>query len=542
MEHSVTATNLDLSKLLFDASPDALFVVGEDGVILLANEQVERLFGYSKNEIQGKQLELLLPERFRAFHAQLRSGYDSNPRMRPMGVGRQLLGCRKDASEFPVDVGLSPIRKSDQSGGLLVLAAVRNVSEQKKFEQQRLDDARWRQQQQQELTDTICHELRSPLLGLFGGIALLKECLHALSSASAPTEALTTMREQLTMMEMCVQQQQVLVDDVLDLSRAEALNPEPRTEKVDINELLRAVRQLFLHQLRSRQQLALHFHVTPDPLLEYVDRKRLLQVLTNLIGNAIKFTHRGSVTVNVARESSSNSSTNLDQLRFSIEDTGIGMSSEEIAKLFQRFTQATPNIVALYGGSGLGLSISRRLVEHMGGAMTVQSEKGRGTVVCFTIAIRHPQQWAVGERAGASAPLASSAQVPPRHTLNVLIVDDSIINQRVLSKYIERAGHVSFLASNGEEAVKMCSSMTFDMIFMDIEMPIMGGYEATRKIRDEEHPLPLQRRTPIVGISGNARQQYIDDALRAGMDDYITKPFHELQLRQVIERYAGHNQ
>ena len=122
----------------------------------------------------------------------------------------------------------------------------------------------------------------------------------------------------------------------------------------------------------------------------------------------------------------------------------------------------------------------------------------------------------------------------------MLVVEDNIVNQRVISKFIERAGHVPFLASNGAEAVKLCTTMTFDLIFMDLEMPVMGGYEATRMIREQEQQQRMSppRRTPIIGVSGNARQQHIEEALHGGVDDYLTKPFLEAQIRQVIEHHC----
>ena len=403
-----------------------------------------------------------------------------------------------------------------------------------KAERKRVAGAEEMQRLQRESVDTICHELRGPMTGLFGGVTLLRDAISELAKEPSAASAgqLAAMQEHISMMQECLQQQKVLVDDVLDLSRLDAgrmeLNPEP----VDLEPLLVSLRHVFYSQLHAKD-LTLNVWVQLPRLIVLIDKIRLFQIVLNLVSNAIKFTPRGSIDIraSIQRSPSDDSSLNV---RIEVEDSGIGMSSEELNRLFERFGQASRCTVSQFGGSGLGLVISRRLVKLMGGELLIESEKDRGTKITFNVAA---MAWSPQDPV---QPLLSAAVAPVffGRPLTILVVEDNIINQKVLCAYLKRAGHLFQVACNGQEAVDKCATIDFDLIFMDIEMPMLDGCEATRKIRQQERERKLERHTPIVGLSGNVRTEHFEAALAAGMDDYTTKPYHEVQIRQMLAKHA----
>jgi len=225
-------------------------------------------------------------------------------------------------------------------------------------------------------------------------------------------------------------------------------------------------------------------------------------------------------------------------LHLSVKDTGIGMDSEELARLFDRFAQANRRTNSRYGGSGLGLSISKKLVELMGGSIRVESQKGQGSqfsviVKCSHLSEKEHLEVEDRKRTHESTEKSLTAQLKGKE---ILVVDDNIINQMVLVMLLEQVGCSCQVANNGKEALEKHEKMRFDLIFMDIEMPIMGGLEATKRIRDKEQQLGY--RTPIIGLSGHTREYLKGVALQAGIDVYMTKPYAKEELYSTIIQHT----
>lgn len=280
----------------------------------------------------------------------------------------------------------------------------------------------------------------------------------------------------------------------------------------------------------KQQRVQLSCEPTP-PLPTHLngDPTRLRQVLINLLSNAIKFSQGGRVTVLV-------SGTEPDkdgwlELRLAVADTGVGIASEKLKTIFQPFTQADFSTTRKYGGTGLGLTIVSRLVELMGGTISVHSSVGEGSTFTFTARLKsvHP----------ASQPITSGPATLPAKIkkLSLLLAEDNLVNQKVAQGLLGKQGHQIILANNGQEAVEIFQSQNqpFDAILMDLQMPIMDGYEATRKIRALEETAGLKR-IPIIALTANSSEDDRNRCLSCGMDDFVTKPFKLSALNQSLER------
>jgi PAS domain S-box-containing protein len=423
------------------------------------------------------------------------------------------------------------------------LEAVQQAKEQ---ERQRAQEAEQYRLKLEEFIDTICHEMRNPLNGIYGGTTLLQDNIHSLelyfqelneksdpSIAAKLHHTFILAKEQLDIIYKCAEQQKVIVDDVLDLSKLEnnkiELNPIP----FNLKALFKTVLQMFTLQI-TQANLKVTLNLPEEINWLKADAHRLSQILVNLLSNAVKFTKEGSIEISVTSE------TFLDTqmlLHICVKDTGIGMTEEEKDRLFQRFSQANHQTSSKYGGSGLGLFISKKLVERMGGTIAVESKKFSGTQFSFSIQY---QQVSKAEIDSLSVGTENETFYKPKvsSSKTILVVEDNVMNQRILKSYLEKDGYFCQIANNGLEALELYEHFNFSLIFMDIEMPKMGGLEATCLIREKEQQ-SLRPRIPIIGLSGNAQLAQIDKAKEIGMDDYITKPFHKKEISTIIDTYTA---
>ncbi len=289
------------------------------------------------------------------------------------------------------------------------------------------------------------------------------------------------------------------------------------------------------------KDLALLSHLDPEvPEILCGDPGRLRQVLLNLVGNAVKFTDRGEVEVRVAVEERSEDAVTL---RFTVRDTGIGIAADKHRLIFESFSQVDTSTTRKYGGTGLGLTISRRLAEMMGGRIWVESVPGVGSRFFFTarFALSSCVPTADGEtlrrerpggHGGEPRPIGSAAA---RSALNILLAEDNPVNQLLAVRILENAGHRVSVAGDGAQALEAIRRERFDLVLMDVQMPVLGGLEATVTLREEERASGRVR-TPVIAMTANALQGDRERCLAAGMDDYISKPIDIEQLRAMIER------
>jgi PAS domain S-box-containing protein len=376
-------------SLVVDAAPIAIVVADQSGRITLVNLQAERLFGYRRGEMLGQPLEMLVPDRFRRSHPSLRVSFHKSPSTRPMGAGRDLFGLRKDGTEVPIEIGLSPFLAPE---GTFVLATIVDITERKYAEELRLLTAREQRRRldaeqdrdralgasllKSQFVATMSHELRTPLTTIIGMTELL--------GRSALDDRQTRYAEQIN---EAAEALLSIINSILDFSKIEAGKVELDEREFEIQAVVESAGSVLAPQIRQK---ALRLHTYVDPLIPPLlcgDADRLMQILLNLVGNAVKFTQRGSVVV---RAVPVETSLRRAVIRFEVQDTGIGIADETLPRLFEPFVQADSSSSRKYGGTGLGLSICKRLVALMGGEIGVESEPGRGSLLWFSLPFKRP--------------------------------------------------------------------------------------------------------------------------------------------------------
>jgi PAS domain S-box-containing protein len=654
-------------RALLESAPDAVVIADGQANIVLINAQAERMFGYERQKMVGQPVDMLLTTRARADDAPRGETYKGSARSLRMGIGMQLNGLRKNGAEFPVEVSLSPIKTSE---GTSVAAAIRDISERKLAERQ-LIIARQRAEEanraKSDFLAAMSHEIRTPMNAILGMSELLAE-----------TNLNDAQRQYVQVFRRAGSSLLNLINDILDFSKIEAGRFDLEQTEFQLRDLVDQTVELVAPKAHAKG-IAVASRLTPNLPDRFAgDAGRLRQVLTNLLGNAIKFTDTGEVVLAVDEPPAGPAG----HLEFSVSDTGIGIPEEQLETIFEDFKQGDCSTTRKYGGTGLGLAISRRIVERMGGTLTVASQVGEGSTFRFSLPLQptperreeppeildfHGHRVAIidrnatnrlnlletlggcgleiqeytsseealihligmppgpcpyslvfidtqvdsqadgglspsngfvtaarireifpalpvvmlssndcpGEearcresgyagyarrpvsRAGllqliskalecsctaVSGPAArpepeGSRGIANRGCLRVLVAEDSPDNRLLLELYMTSGHHSLTFVENGWEAVGQIAAGEFDLVLMDLQMPVMDGLTATRAVRAMELEKG-SRAVPILALSANARPEDIESSLEAGCTEHLSKPISKRRLLAALDEYT----
>ena len=510
MDKVLQQKNTDFKFQSFlESVPDAILLINKIGKIKYVNSQTEVLFGYDKIELIGESIELLMPSRFKKSHEQLRDNYMLNPKIRKMGNGMELFAKNKTQMEFPVEISLSNLETEE---GLLICASIRDVSSQKSIEKA-LKEAIIKSENavksKQQFLSNMSHEIRTPMNAIIG---FTKVILN--------TELTNKQREYLTAIKTSGDTLIVLINDILDLAKVDSgkLIFEKTPFKLSVS--IKTMLHLFETKILEKN---LELKVNYDSSIPEVimgDVVRLHQIIINLVSNAIKFTSDGSITIDVKTLSNND---DFITIEFSVSDTGIGIEKNNIDKIFENFQQAHSQTSRIYGGTGLGLAIVKQLVEAQGGSISVQSVENEGSVFSFILQF---------DKAHGATVLDIDAVELVDYNItgtSVLVVEDVELNQLLMKTLLDDFGFECDIVANGKIAIEALENKQYDIILMDIQMPVMNGFQATDYIRNV-----LKLNLPIIALTADVTTVDLEKCKTFGMNDFVAKPVDDRKLFNKI--------
>lgn len=495
-------------------SLDAVIVADAAGVVIDYSGAAENIFGYDLREAIGRPLvELIVPDKYREAHLAGMKRFLDTGEKRVIGQGLvQLDALHKDGHEFPVEVSIA---QAAGPNGPIFVSFIRDITDRIETQNkltQALEDALAADNAKSSFLAVMSHEMRTPINGVMGTLDLL-----------SATDLTDTQRQYVDLAKVSGNVLLRHVNDVLDISKAEAGKLEIHSDVFQPEALIKEV-------LSSNEALAeirsntLHCQIDIAPESWVIgDSFRLRQVLLNLVGNAIKFTENGQIDVRVSQ-----SATDTRLHEFRITDTGIGIPDDQLDRIFEDFVTLDTGYARRSEGTGLGLGISQRMATALGGEIGVTSKAGVGSSFWVKVPLSAAELPVVSK---TSTP-AARPQLPNGHRpLSILTVEDNPINSFVLKEALESFGHSVSQAQNGKLGVEQARKISFDVIFMDVSMPVMDGVKATELIRQSD---TASQGAPIIGLTAHALAEEQEQFLAAGMTRVLTKPASLADLEQVL--------
>lgn len=514
---------LSESKLnsIFTSVPEAVVVADVRGCIVQCNIATAEIFGFSQTELVGKNINILMQSHEREVHDGYLDTYAKTGTKRLLNQPRVVQGMRKDGTLFPVRVTVKETRVDDAHFFIGVIQDFTAIQNTQNLLIEAKNKAEQANRMRGEFLANMSHEIRTPMNGILGMTEL------AMSTHDSQTQ-----KEYLSLARDSASHLLHIINQILDFSKIEA-------GALELEALTVSPAQLVRHTARSLEQLAqakgVTLRVNNDPAmpeLVWMDPVRVRQVLTNLIGNAIKFTEDGAITV----DSTVHPGTSKDTvtLQIAVTDTGIGFDASRAEALFSPFTQADGSITRSFGGTGLGLAITRSLMQLMGGDVTATSQQGQGA--CFTISlpVRCVTDISADTVVSGALPREVDAQ-PAMQPMSVLLVEDHEINRKLAQIMLQRMGHQFVLANDGQQALDCLDKESFDVVLLDVMMPVMDGLTALRIWREREAARQLPR-TTILMVTAHAMTGDRERFMAAGADGYVSKPMSEASLRKEMNR------
>ncbi len=494
-------------KGFLESAPDAIIIADSQGEIQLINSQTEKLFGYDRKELIGKKIEVLLPGRFQMTHTNHRKDFIEKPSTRCMDIGLDLFGLNKKGQEFPVEVSISQLVTED---GILVTAAVRDITEQKRISNE-LSNAKKIAEDavmvKQQFLSNMSHEIRTPLNAVIGFTNVLLK-----------TELSAKQTEYLKAIKVSGDTLIVLINDILDLAKVKAGKLIFENLPFNLENSVETMLQIFSSEIQKKNLILDKKFDSKIPKILSGDAIRLNQILLNLISNAVKFTSVGTISVSLHLIKQDSKTATIE---FVVQDTGIGISKQNCITIFENFQQATSHTSRIYGGTGLGLAISKQSIESQGGKIKLINKVNKGSTFSFQLKIQKNSETICEKK---------QLEVDKKLThLRVLVAEDVPMNQLLIRTILEEFGVQQVIVNNGLEVIEKLSNDTFDLILMDLQMPIMNGYETTTYIRKT-----LKSTIPIIALSADVSNSDLEKCKLIGTNAHVAKPIDEQVLYQKM--------
>lgn len=502
-------------RVLFEYSSDPYFIYNGEGVLDCNDAAVKTLGLKTKDEVIGRSLGEFFPEKQADGRVSSYKAEEMDNIAYEHGSHRfEWLHTKTGGEVFPVEVTLTPVVLNNKR---VMLTVWHDLTERKRIEQVLIESRKKAEElasQKQQFLSSMSHEIRTPLNAVIGTTHFLLE------DDPKPSQI-----EKLKTLKFSADNLLSLVNDILDHSKIEAGKVIFNRERFDLLDRLTGVYEVMKIKAESKKidlQLQIDeeipHNVTGDPV-------RLNQILLNLVSNAVKFTEKGKVEVNAKLLGKTDTHA---EIQFDVVDTGIGIAAEKLTSIFETFTQANARILNSFGGTGLGLAITKKLVELQGGTISVNSTQGEGSTFSFKMSFKYDTD------SEGTEPIDQEED----HSIQgarVLLVEDNPINQKIAGQFLNNWGAQVDFADNGKTALDKVASKAYDFILMDIQMPEMDGYEATRAIRaiDDDY----FKNIPIITLTADAFSEVRDRVLEAGMNDYVTKPINPKQFLKTISGY-----
>ncbi|HVU53428.1 MAG TPA: response regulator [Puia sp.] len=486
---------------VISSAMDAIVLVDEAGHIIHWNRAAVEIFGYTEEEMKGR----LLAGAIKDFPGWANESF--------VNQRTELTAVRKDGEEFPIELTITGIRDESES---YYSAFIRDISSRRQREEELLqmkEKAEQAAKAKSQFLSVMSHELRTPLNAVIGITHLMQQ--------GNPRE---DQQEDLRTLQFSGESLLHIINDILDFTKLDSGKIELSAIDFNLRELSQSLYQSFSYKAREK---GIVFDVEYDEKMPFMvkgDNFRLSQVLNNLISNAIKFTREGSVKLKICLIEEKGAAY---VTKFSVIDTGIGIAEEKKDKIFEQFTQADSNTTRLYGGTGLGLSISSRLVELMDSVIVVDSELGRGSDFNFTIVL---QKGSLAEPAAPVQKATGKSNEPFRNKL-ILLAEDNTFNANIARRFITGWGADMDVVADGWQAIEFVSRKKYDLILMDVQMPVLDGFSCTRKIRKHFKDVP------IIAVTASPKNEILQEILLCGMNDFVSKPFKPNELRSKILEY-----
>jgi len=518
---------LSESKLnsIFTAVPEAIVVADGRGRIVQCNVATAEIFGFELQDLIGQNIKILMQPQERAMHDGYLEAYALTGQKHLLNQPRIVQGMRKDGTLFPVRITVKETRVDDAHFFIGVIQDFTAIQHTQDLLVEAKNKAEQANRMRGEFLANMSHEIRTPMNGILG-----------MTELAMTTEDNQTQKEYLSLARDSASHLLHIINQILDFSKIEA-------GALELEELTVCPAQLVRHTVRSLEQLAqakgVVLKVDNDPALPelvWMDPVRVRQVLTNLVGNAIKFTDDGSVTVQTKVLPSAE--TNAVLMQLSVTDTGIGFDASRAEALFSPFTQADGSITRSFGGTGLGLAITRSLMQLMGGDVTAKSEQGQGACFTITLPLRRVLETTADTVVAGALPV--DVEGPVAKPLSVLLVEDHEINRKLAQIMLQRMGHTFVLANDGQQALDCLDKEHFDVVLLDVMMPVMDGLTALHIWREREVERQLPR-TTVLMVTAHAMTGDRERFMAAGADGYVSKPMSEVSLRKEINRACLRN-